>query len=68
VSVSALSTSVYVTSKSVSVCCLSLFPVSVTVLSTSACKYKYAGEKVPKRAILKLSVRPKADVLPSDVR
>ena len=42
--------------------------VSVSVLSAPGCVCKNAGEKVPRRVHLKLSVRPKPDVLPSDVR
>jgi hypothetical protein len=42
--------------------------VSVSVLSMPGCVCKNAGEKVPQRVILKLSVRPKPDVLKSDVR
>jgi hypothetical protein len=42
--------------------------VSVSDLSAPGCACKNAGEKVPQRVNLKLSVRPKPDVLPSDVR
>ena len=42
--------------------------VSVSVLSAPGCVCKNAGEKMPQRVHLKLSVRPKPDVLPSDVR